>query len=80
MSISSRDSCSGTRSPLLRPPEGLPHRELYPGCLLPSHPLDQKLPGSTVSLKIKFKKLCFVVFTDIHMHIRFKCSYKKDRF
>lgn len=51
------------------------------GCLLPSRSFGQKLPDNTVSLKIKFKKLCFVVFSDIHMHIRFRCSYKrKDGF
>lgn len=50
-------------------------------CPLPSRSLAQKLPDNTVSLKIKFKKLCFVVFSDIHMHIRFRCSYKrKDGF
>lgn len=39
------------------------------GCPLPSHFLGQNLPDNTVSLKIKFKKLCFVVFSDIHMHM-----------
>lgn len=44
--------------------------------LLPSQSLDQKLTDHTISLQIKFKKLCFV-FSNIHMHIHFRCSYKK---
>lgn len=71
MSISSRDNVfSFILVPSsLHPPEWLHHQEIYPGCLLPSHSLDQKLPGYLVSLKIKFKSLCFVVFSDIDMHI-----------
>lgn len=68
------------QSRLLHPPDDFLASGGYPGCFLPSHSLGRKFRQCCL-FKSKFEKALLCFLSDIHTHIRFRCSYKrKDGF